>query len=111
MGPKEWEELYRYLLQPQQINTAGQLPSPIYTGAYPPSIYQVEQERIQQEVERQRQIEEMTRWINECMKQQAKPIELPDEFDTWCEEVRKQNRLEELLKTLIKCVESTKSQE
>jgi hypothetical protein len=37
--------------------------------------------------------------------QEAKPLELPDEFDTWVEEVRKQNRIEELLKVLVaKCI-------
>src|ERR1700738_3207226 len=36
----------------------------------------------------------------EIWKKIAKPVELPDEFDSWVEEVRRQNRIEELLNVL-----------
>ena len=46
------------------------------------------------------QYERMRQVLKGYLAAQANPVELPDEFADWVEEVRRQNRLEELVKVI-----------
>ena len=51
-----------------------------------------------------------SRWVESVLREYKDKIELPDDFEVWVEEVRKQNRLEELVTAVYNRVMADKKE-